>query len=85
MATAKLFTVAGSSRLNGQVKIRFANDLASRIKVLARNAHTDIDLFELPHAMCKRDVIEHFAQIGYGADNPELQEAMQVVLRANPA
>jgi hypothetical protein len=49
----KLFTVAGTSNLNGVVKFRFANDLKGRIKVLAKNGHTDIRLIELPEAMTK--------------------------------
>jgi hypothetical protein len=53
----KLFTVAGTSNLNGVVKFRFANDLKSRIKVLERNGHTDIDLRELPLPMTKERAI----------------------------
>jgi hypothetical protein len=53
----KLFTVAGTSRLNGVVKFRFANDLKGRIKVLAKNGHTDIRLIELPEAMTKEGAI----------------------------
>ena len=53
----KLFTVAGTSNLNGVVKFRFANDLKGRIKVLAKNGHTDIRLIELPEAMTKERAI----------------------------
>ena len=53
----KLFTVAGTSNLNGVVKFRFANDLKSRIKVLQRNGHTDVNLVELPEAMTKERAI----------------------------
>jgi hypothetical protein len=53
----KLFTVAGTSNLNGVVKFRFANDLKGRIKVLAKNGHTDIRLIELPEAMTKESAI----------------------------
>jgi hypothetical protein len=55
----KLFTVAGTSNLNGAVKFRFANDFKSRVKVLERNGHTDIMLFELPRAMTKEEAIAH--------------------------
>ena len=55
----KLFTVAGTSNLNGVVKFRFANDLKSRVKVLQRNGHTDIELFELPEAMTKKDAVAY--------------------------
>jgi hypothetical protein len=53
----KLFTVAGTSNLNGVVKFRFANDLKSRIAVLERNGHTDILLQALPEPMTKERAI----------------------------
>ena len=53
MATSKLFTVVGVSTLNGKTKVRFANDLPSRIKNLVKNGHTNVELFELPEAMTK--------------------------------
>jgi hypothetical protein len=46
MATDKTFSVAGISNLNGEYKVRFANDIM-RIKVLAKSGHTDIRLDEL--------------------------------------
>ena len=50
----KTFTIAGVSTLGKITKQRFANgSLAGRTKVLARNGHTDIKLFELPKAMNK--------------------------------
>jgi len=54
MATDKLFTVAGISKLNGEYKVRFANDIM-RIKVLAKSGHEDIRLAELDTAMSKLD------------------------------
>jgi len=54
MATDKLFTVAGISKLNGEYKVRFANDIM-RIKVLAKSGHEDIRLAELDKAMSKLD------------------------------
>jgi predicted metal-dependent RNase len=50
--TDKLYTVAGTSTLNGETKARFAND-TMRIKVLSKNGHTDIMLVELPTEMTK--------------------------------
>lgn len=52
-----MFKVAGVSRLNGVVKVRFANDM-TRVKVLTKNGHTDIELMELPQAMDKPEVIQ---------------------------
>ena len=54
MATDKLFTVAGISKLNGEYKVRFANDIM-RIKVLAKSGHEDIRLADLESAASKMD------------------------------
>jgi hypothetical protein len=43
----KTFTVIGYSVLNGKRKVRVANDLQSRVKILTRNGHTDIELYEV--------------------------------------
>jgi hypothetical protein len=48
----KTFTRAGTSRLNGVVAYRFANDL-NRERVLAKNGHTEIVFYELGEAMTK--------------------------------
>lgn len=52
--TNKLFTVAGVSNLDGEVKVRFANDVM-RVKVLTKSGHKDITLIELPEPMTKLD------------------------------
>ena len=52
MATDKTFKVAGISKLDGEYKVRFANDLM-RIKVLAKHGHEDIRLAELDRAVTK--------------------------------
>jgi hypothetical protein len=57
---AKLFTVAGTSTHKGVTKLRFANDLVARIKILNKDGHTDVNLMELPHAMTKAQVVEYF-------------------------
>ena len=57
MATDKLFTVAGTSKLDGEYKVRFANDVL-RIKVLAKHGHEDIRLAELDEAMTKTDAVK---------------------------
>ena len=53
-----MFKVAGVSVLKGEVKVRFANDM-TRVKVLAKNGHTDIELRELPEAMDKPAVVNY--------------------------
>lgn len=60
--TNQTFTVAGTSKHNGQFKVRFANDLM-RTKNLTKSGHTDITLVELPKAMTKLDAIKHIATL----------------------
>ncbi len=57
MATDKLFTVVGTSSLDGVTKVRFAND-TMRTKVLQKHGHTDILLVELPEPMSKLDAVK---------------------------
>lgn len=58
MATSKQFKVVGVSTLSGKTKVRFANDM-TRIKVLIKNGHTDVELFELPEAMTKEAALAY--------------------------
>ena len=57
MATDKLFKVFGVSKLDGEYKVRFANDIM-RTKVLAKHGHTDIELVELSEAVTKYEGIK---------------------------
>ena len=54
-----MFKVTGISTLNGQTKVRFANDLVSRVKILNKDGHKDINLIELPTALSKADCVKH--------------------------
>jgi hypothetical protein len=56
------FTHAGTSRLNGSVKVRFAND-ALRVKVLEKNGHTEVDLMPLPNPMTKEEAVAFLLKI----------------------
>jgi len=47
------FTVAGVSTQHGITKVRFANDIVSRTKILAKGGHSPLELIELPKAMTK--------------------------------
>lgn len=69
MATDKQFTVAGISKLNGEYKVRFANDVM-RIKVLTKSGHEDIRLADLEKSVTKLEA----AQILLGLD--EFQDAI---------
>jgi hypothetical protein len=63
--TNKLFTVAGTAtNPNGTVKVRFANDLVARIKILNKAGCTDINLVELPRAMTKLEALQHLQTLG---------------------
>ena len=77
---SKSFTHAGVSRLNGEFKVRFCND-ALRVKVLAKNGHTDIDIVQLREAMNKEDVIAYLMAIDFatkdGVTNKEVQAALE--------
>ena len=53
-----MFTVAGVSKLNGVYKVRFANDLVSRIKNLIKSRHEDINLVSLPNPMEKGEAVK---------------------------
>jgi hypothetical protein len=64
MLTEKLFTVAGIATDKGITKVRFANDLVARIKILNKAGCTNINLFELPHAMTKLEALQHMQAMG---------------------
>ena len=68
MATEKTFTVAGTAtNADGTVKVRFANDLVARIKILNKNNCTNINLVELPNAMSKLEALQHLQTLGITA------------------
>lgn len=72
-----MFTVAGVSTLNGQTKVRFANDMVSRVKMLVKAGHTNIDLYELPEPMTKAEVCDYLMNSGLKImDNPAAAEAV---------
>ena len=54
----KSFKIAGVSKLKCSYKVRFANDM-TRVKVLAKTGHTEIELIELPKAMSKPELVTH--------------------------
>ncbi len=56
MATSKTYSVAGTSTLNGITKIRFANDFVSRLKILFKNNHENVELIQLGSELTKAQV-----------------------------
>ena len=63
MATDKLFTVAGTAtNPDGTTKVRFANDLVARVKILTKAGCTNIELVELPQPMTKLAALEYLQE-----------------------
>ena len=56
--TNKTYSVAGTSTLNGITKIRFANDFVSRLKILYKNGHENVELIELGGEFTKAQVCQ---------------------------
>ena len=83
MTTAKKFAVAGVSTLAGKTKIRFAND-TMRIKILAKNGHTNVELVTLPHEMTKGEIAAHLTSIGFGSGSPAVLAAISYIAKKNP-
>ena len=90
MATDKKFTVAGISKLNGEYKVRFANDIM-RIKVLAKHGHEDIRLADLEGEFTKLDAarailaMEDFADASAQATITEYIEDNTPKAKSTPA
>lgn len=70
------FKVAGVSNLKGQFRVRFANDM-TRVKVLAKNGHKDIDLIELKEPMTKEAAVEFLLSIDFDNGNAEVRAALE--------
>ena len=64
---SKLFTVAGTSVLNGEKTYRFANTM-DRVKGLEKSGHTEVELMELPEAMTKEAAVEFLTENGVTAE-----------------
>ena len=86
MATEKTFTVAGTAtNADGTVKVRFANDLVARIKILNKNKCTDINLIELPKAMSKLEALQHLQTLGITAGDAGFAVANKLAEKAKVA
>ena len=69
MATEKLFTVVGTAtNPNGTTKVRFANDLVARVKILTKAGCSNIELMELPKAMTKLEALQYLQEKGAAGD-----------------
>ena len=81
---SKLFTVAGTSVLEGIIKFRVANGTAAaRTKVLEKNGHTEIFLQDLPKAMSKEDAMTFFSYVEGKATAPKTVKLSTIVKKVN--
>lgn len=71
--TKATFTIVGTSTLAGVTKLRFANDM-TRVKVLEKNEHTNIDLREVGEPQSKFSNVVWFMQ----QDISDIQRATAV-------
>jgi hypothetical protein len=70
------YSHAGVSSLNGEFKVRFAND-ALRVKVLAKNGHKSIDIIELKNPMTKEDAVAYLLSINFDNGNKAVRAALE--------
>jgi cell envelope opacity-associated protein A len=70
------YSHAGVSKLNGEFKVRFAND-GLRVKVLQKNGHKDIDIVELKHPMTKEDAVAYLLKIDFDNGNKAVRAALE--------
>ena len=69
------FKVVGTSKLNGVTKVRFANDM-TRVKVLQKNDHIEIDLVELVEPMSKADAVAYLIKIDFANGRADVAQAL---------
>ena len=80
-ASTATFAYAGVSKQDGQFKVRFAND-ALRVKVLAKNGHTDIDLIQLKVPLTKEDAVALLISIDFDNGNALVRAALEDAVAA---
>lgn len=68
----RTFTFAGSSVLQGKLKVRYANDML-RVKTLEKAGHTAIDLQPMPAAMTKLEIVSWMLDTSFAGRDIELQ------------
>lgn len=64
MKQEKLYTVAGTTTINGETKVRFANDLIARIKIFSKGGGI-VNLVELPTPMTKLEALQYLQANGF--------------------
>jgi hypothetical protein len=81
----KLFTIAGTSTLNGVNTYRFATGkLNIRVSKLKRHGHTDVQLMSLPNPMIKKDAVAWLVSQGISAAIPRTGRGANKVAELTP-
>lgn len=70
------YSHAGVSKQKGEFKVRYAND-QMRVKILAKNGHSDIDIVELPEPMTKAEIVAYLLKIDFDNGNKEVRAALE--------
>lgn len=78
------FKIAGVSTHKGIVRLRLTNDLESRMKVLTKEANTDINLITLPSAMSKVDAVKYLLTQPAFTDNALTKACLEKVAGKKP-
>lgn len=58
----KTFSFVGVSFFNGEYKVRYANS-KSRVKVLEKNGHSDVQMVALEEPMPKEDCVDYLLNV----------------------
>lgn len=72
----KSYTHAGVSKLDGIMKVRYANSW-DRVKVLKKCGHTDIDMVELKYPGTKEQALEFLLRIDFANGNIRVRDAIE--------
>lgn len=77
----KIFARAGVTRMNGQLKLRFSNQIDGRMDILIREGHTDIDIVELREPMTRAEAVAYLLSIDFANGNAEVQAVLEAEAR----
>jgi hypothetical protein len=71
----KQFTYAGVSRLDGELKLRFAND-EGRFLVLVKNGHTEVEMIKLTKPQDKDGAIKELISRNFDNGRSEITDLL---------
>jgi hypothetical protein len=71
----KQFTYAGVSRLNGELKLRFATD-EGRFLVLVKNGHTEVEMIKLTQPLDKDGAIKELLSRNFDNGRSEITDLL---------